>query len=86
MSLHKPEETHSSVVRQVSDVEHLDSSTNSCCSLQYQLVWYAIVRSVMMRQCAGGQELTIVSPAGTFSINPIIPVRLLVIMSAPHSE
>ena len=43
--------------------------------------------SVMMRQCAGGQELTSVSPAGTFSINPIIiPVCLLVIMSAPHSE
>ena len=72
-------------MRQLSDVEHLDSSTNSCCSLQYQLVWYVIV-SVMMRQGAGGQELTSVSPAGTFSINPIIPVCLLVIMSAPHSE
>ena len=59
--------------------------TNSCCSLQYQLVWYAVM-SVMMRLCAGGQELTSVSLAGTFSINPMIPVCPLVMMSALHSE
>ena len=59
--------------------------TNSCCSLQYQLVWYAVM-SVMMRPCAGGQELTSVSPAGTFSINLMIPVCPLVMMSAVHCE